>query len=41
MTVIDRRTLVERPPPTCEVLEHVAADDAFGVILDAVASFSR
>ena len=25
MTVIDRRTLIERPPPNCDVLEHVDA----------------
>ena len=41
MTVIDRRNLIDRPSPTCEVLEAVADDDAFGVILDAIASFSR
>jgi inosine-uridine nucleoside N-ribohydrolase len=40
MTVIDRRTLVERPPPNCDVLEQIAADDAFGVIVEAISSFS-
>ena len=41
MTVIDRRTLIDRPPPTCDVLEAVDDDAAFGVIVDAIASFSR
>ena len=41
MTVIDRRTLVERPPPNCDVLAEVADDAAFAIILDAIASFSR
>jgi inosine-uridine nucleoside N-ribohydrolase len=41
MTVIDRRNLIDRPSPTCEVLEAVADDDAFGVIVEAIASFSR
>jgi inosine-uridine nucleoside N-ribohydrolase len=40
MTVIDRRTLIERPPPNCDVLTQVDADAAFGVILDTIASFS-
>ncbi len=40
MTVIDRRTLVERPPPNCDVLTEIADDAAFAVILDAIASFS-
>ncbi len=41
MTVIDRRTLIERPPPNCDVLEHVDDEAAFAVIIDSVASFSR
>lgn len=40
MTVIDRRTLVERPAPTCDVLTAVDADAAFAVIVDAIATFS-
>jgi hypothetical protein len=40
MTVIDWRTLVERPPPTCDVLINVDSDAAFGVILEAIAYFS-
>jgi inosine-uridine nucleoside N-ribohydrolase len=41
MTVIDRRTLVERPPPNCDVLTEIADDAAFAVIVDAIAAFSR
>ena len=41
MTVIDRRTLVERPAPNCDVLTEIEADAAFAVIVDAIASFSR
>jgi inosine-uridine nucleoside N-ribohydrolase len=41
MTVIDRRTLVERPAPNCDVLDELDADAAFTVILDAIGSFSR
>ena len=37
MTVIDRRTLIERPPPNCTVLETVDADAAWRVIVDAIA----
>jgi inosine-uridine nucleoside N-ribohydrolase len=40
MTVIDRRTLVERPAPNAEVLSHVDADAAFDVIVEAIASFA-
>jgi inosine-uridine nucleoside N-ribohydrolase len=40
MTVIDRRTLRERPPPNCDVLTEVDAEAAFTVILEAVRSFS-
>jgi inosine-uridine nucleoside N-ribohydrolase len=41
MTVIDRRTLIERPRPNCDVLTQIDADAAFGVILDTIASFSH
>ena len=41
MTLIDKRTLIEREPPNCEVLTHVDADDAFDVVVQAIASFSR
>ncbi len=40
MTVIDRRTLKERPPPNCDVLTAIDADAAFAVIVDAIASFA-
>jgi inosine-uridine nucleoside N-ribohydrolase len=39
MTVIDQRTLVDRPPPTCDVLTGIDADAAFAVILDAIAFY--
>ena len=40
MTVIDRRTLVERPPPNCDVLTSIDADAAWDVIVDAIASYA-
>ncbi len=40
MTVIDRRTLVERPSPNCDVLTRVDADAAWRLITDAIASAS-
>jgi inosine-uridine nucleoside N-ribohydrolase len=40
MTVIDRRTLRERPAPNCDVLTSIEADAAFAVIVDAIASFA-
>lgn len=36
MTVIDRRSLHECPPPNCRVLERVDADGAWQVVVDAV-----
>jgi inosine-uridine nucleoside N-ribohydrolase len=36
MTVIDRRTLKERPSPNCDVLTALDAQDAWSVILDAL-----
>jgi inosine-uridine nucleoside N-ribohydrolase len=36
MTVIDRRGIKDRPPPNCLVLEHVDADAAWQVVLDAL-----
>jgi inosine-uridine nucleoside N-ribohydrolase len=41
MTVIDERTLVERPPANCDVLTTVDADAAFALIIDAIATFRR
>jgi inosine-uridine nucleoside N-ribohydrolase len=40
MTVIDRRTLVERPAPTCDVVWTVDAEGAFAVMTDAIRHFS-
>jgi inosine-uridine nucleoside N-ribohydrolase len=40
MTVIDERTLVERPGPNCEVLVDLDDDAAFALLLDAVGAFS-
>jgi inosine-uridine nucleoside N-ribohydrolase len=40
MTVIDQRTLVERPPPNCDVLTGIDDDAAFAVILEAIQHFS-
>ncbi len=37
MTVIDHRSLLERPPPNCDVLEGIDADAAWQVIVDAIA----
>jgi inosine-uridine nucleoside N-ribohydrolase len=39
MTVIDRRTLKERPPPNCDVLTTIDADRAWDVIVEAIAAF--
>jgi inosine-uridine nucleoside N-ribohydrolase len=38
MTVIDRRTLKDRPPPNCDVLTRVDADAAWEVIVEAIGS---
>jgi inosine-uridine nucleoside N-ribohydrolase len=40
MTVIDRRTLVERPPANCDVLTTIDADAAWTVIVDAVGAYA-
>jgi len=40
MTVIDRRTLVDRPEPNCRVLGGVDDETAFDIIVDAVARSS-
>jgi len=40
MTLIDVRTLVDRPDPNCSVLTSVDADAAFDVIVQSIASFS-
>ena len=41
MTVIDNRTLTERPPTNCDVLTSVDADAAFTRIAQAIHAFSR
>jgi inosine-uridine nucleoside N-ribohydrolase len=40
MTVIDRRTLRDRPAPTCDVVTDLDADGAWQVVHDAIASFA-
>ena len=40
MTVIDWRTLVERPAANCDVLTEIDSDAAFTVILDAISHYS-
>ena len=41
MTVIDERTLRERPAANCDVLAKVDADAAFDLVVDALSAFSR
>ncbi len=41
MTVIDRRTLVERPDPNCDRLVGVDAEAAWAVVTEAIAHFSH
>jgi inosine-uridine nucleoside N-ribohydrolase len=41
MTVIDWRTLIERPAANCDVLTETDSDAAFTIILDAITHFSR
>ncbi len=41
MTVIDERTLRERPAANCDVLATVDADAAFDLVVDAMSAFSR
>ncbi|MEX2627877.1 MAG: nucleoside hydrolase [Ilumatobacteraceae bacterium] len=38
MTVIDQRTLVDRPAPNCDVVMGVDADAAWQVVVDAIAA---
>jgi inosine-uridine nucleoside N-ribohydrolase len=40
MTVIDQRTLIDRPEPNCDRLTHVDSDAAWTVVTDAIAHFS-
>ncbi len=41
MTVIDQRTLLERPDPNCTLVTGIDADAAFAVVTEAIAHFSR
>ena len=41
MTVIDQRTLRDRPAPNCDVLAQVDADAAFDLVVDAFRTFSH
>lgn len=41
MTVIDRRTVTDRPAANCEVLVGVDDEQGFGLLIDALAHFSR
>ena len=36
MTVVDRRGIKDRPAPNCFVLEHVDADAAWQLVIDAL-----
>ena len=40
MTVVDQRTLIERPPPNCDRLIGIDADAAWAVVTEAIAHFS-
>ncbi|MEP7202888.1 MAG: nucleoside hydrolase [Ilumatobacteraceae bacterium] len=40
MTVIDQRTLIDRPEPNCDRLTHVDGDAAWAVVTDAIEHFS-
>ena len=41
MTVIDNRDLKEVPEPNCDLQVGLDADDAWQVVVEAVAHFSR
>jgi inosine-uridine nucleoside N-ribohydrolase len=41
MTVIDQRSLTDRPEPNCDRLTTIDADAAWAVVSEAVAHFSR
>ena len=40
MTVIDQRTLIDRPEPNCDRLTGVDGDSAWAVVLEAITHFS-
>jgi inosine-uridine nucleoside N-ribohydrolase len=41
MTVIDQRTLVDRPEPNCDRLTNVDGDAAWAIVTEAIAHFSH
>ncbi|MEO7369632.1 MAG: nucleoside hydrolase [Ilumatobacteraceae bacterium] len=41
MTVVDQRTLIDRPAPNCDRLVTVDADAAWAVVTEAIAHFSH
>jgi inosine-uridine nucleoside N-ribohydrolase len=41
MTVIDQRTLIDRPEPNCDRLVGVDSDAAWAVVIEAIAHFSK
>jgi inosine-uridine nucleoside N-ribohydrolase len=41
MTVIDQRTLIDRPEPNCDWLTRVDGDAAWAVVAEAIAHFSN
>ncbi|HZX54692.1 MAG TPA: nucleoside hydrolase [Ilumatobacteraceae bacterium] len=41
MTVIDQRSLVDRPEPNCDRLTHLDSDAAWDVVTEAIGYFSR
>ena len=41
MTVIDQRTLIDRPEPNCDRLTAVDSDAAWAVVIEAIAHFSN
>jgi len=41
MTVIDQRTLIDRPEPNCDRLTHVDGDAAWSIVTEAVEHFSN
>ena len=40
MTVVDQRTLIDRPPPNCDRLTTVDGDAAWAVVTEAIGHFS-
>jgi hypothetical protein len=40
MTVIDQRTIIDRPAPNCDMLVEVEAGAAWDVVLEAIEAFA-